>query len=472
MKLLRDNRVKIFFTVTLVYLFYISPGDLPALTTRYIVLTKAIVDDGEFYIDKYDDSMRDVAPLSYHTYIGAAPGPSFVAIPFYIAIKPVISLVSKTRFSGLTDNLINICFIFFLSVLPGSLTAVFLYNILGSFKLLEREKILTVFACSFGTILFYYSTRLSAHVLGAFLVIAAFYILQKFKNVEKKWMFLIAGICLGAAVLMEYSLLIPALLMPLYSVANFRKRKIPDYIFLLWGEFIVALVYLHYHLSCFPNPIVPATLYNRTISHVPLTFPTARMILTLLFGTYRGIFLYMPILMVPIIGIFTFVRKPEKQYTTEVTLISLISMILFMSYVMFCTQYWDTGATPLGGAFGPRHLLSFIPLLLILTVYAYKTVSYNIIKWITFVSVFINWCGVQYGDADNPFINVGLFFFRGLNSGLATWTHDIVNTHIRKFNVITHFSPLISLIALLIFIYLIWKNEIDKLARSYFCKTR
>ena len=52
MNILRNTKVKIFLTVLLVYLFYIAPGYLRSNTTRYIDLTKAIVDDKTFNIDE------------------------------------------------------------------------------------------------------------------------------------------------------------------------------------------------------------------------------------------------------------------------------------------------------------------------------------------------------------------------------------------------------------------------------------
>src|SRR3989338_228085 len=83
-------KFKIFLTVLLVYLFYIAPEYLTANTTRYIILTKSIVEDKVFYIDKYHELTRDKGFYEGRCYIGAAPGLSFMAIPLYLIVRPLV----------------------------------------------------------------------------------------------------------------------------------------------------------------------------------------------------------------------------------------------------------------------------------------------------------------------------------------------------------------------------------------------
>lgn len=71
MKVLRNNKFKVFFTVFLVYLFHITPAYLNANTNRSIDLAKAIVDDNTFIIDKYHKNTIDVSFYKGHYYAGA-----------------------------------------------------------------------------------------------------------------------------------------------------------------------------------------------------------------------------------------------------------------------------------------------------------------------------------------------------------------------------------------------------------------
>ena len=464
MNFFRNTKVKIFLTVFLVYLFYIAPDYITANTNRYIDLTKAIVDDKTFNIDRYYKNTMDCSFYMGHYYVGAAPGLSLMAVPVYIVLKPLSNLMSETLYQDLEFNILNLFFIFFLSILPGALIAVLLYEILSEFNLKKKEKMLIIFTSSFGTLLFFYSTKFMAHTMGAFMLFSAFYILFRYKNSsEKKYLFFLAGVCLMIAILLDYILIIGSVLMIGYFLLNFKKDKISNFIFFASGLLLIALVYMYYHYKCFDNPFTGAFVHGTLYDSRPISLPQPKVIYELTVGTYRGIFMYMPTLLISIYGIYLFFRKPEKKYIKEMIFISLFSLLVFLLISGY--DVWDAGE-----AFGQRYFICFIPFLMIPMAFAYKKINYRIIFWLTVTSIFINWCGVQYGDADSAFINVGLFIFRGLNSNLAEWTYKLTNAYIRKLNVITHFSPLMGLIVLFAFIYLIWKTELDKLAQGYFCK--
>lgn len=455
MKILRSNKSKIFLTVFLVYLFYIAPGYLTAGTNRYIILAKSIVDDQTFTVDKYYKMTRDYAPHKGHYYVGAAPGLSLMATPIYAALKPLFALMPEAVYKDLELNLLNLFFAFFLSVLPGALIAVLLYDLLGEFNLKEKERILIILASSFGTILFFYSTKFLAHVMATFLLFNAFYMFFRFKNgCERKYPFFLSGACLGLAVLTDYMLMTGSILLLIYALLSFKKDKFLNYAFLILGLFLTALIYMYYHYRCFGNPFTPATSYSQMIGSVPLSLPRPKFMYELSFGAYRGLFMYMPIMLISVFGIFAFFQKPEKKYLPEMIFISLFSLLTFLTISVFCNWAW-----PWGGDFGPRYFICLAPFLMLPIAFVYKKIKYRIVLWAAALSIFINWCGVQYGDADNVFTNVGLFIARGLNSDLAEWAYKLTVTYIRKLNVITHFSPLIGVVALLGIIYLIWKGE-------------
>ena len=461
MRALRSNKVKIFLTVLLVYSFYIAPDYITATTNRYIDLTKAIVDDKTFNIDKYYGNTRDWSFYKGHYYTGAAPGLSLMAVPIYIALKPLFKLIPKVIYQDLEFNILNLFFSFFLAVLPGALIAVLLYDLLHEFNLKEKEKILITFISSFGTILFYYSTRFTAHITAVFMLFSAFYILFKFKNKPRKYLFFLAGICLGLAVLSEYTLAVGAVLILAYSFINFKKDKILHYLLLISGSLLIAPVYMFYHYKCFDNPFALATAYSQMVGPVSLCLPPPRIMYDLSFGTYRGLFTYMPVTLISLYGILTFFRKPDKRYLFEMIFISLFSLLIFFTIPICASKFW-----PIGGDFGPRYFICFIPFLMIPMVFAFKKLSYKIVFYIACFSVFINWCGVQYGDADNAFINIGLFVFRGLNSNLAEWIYKLTNVYIRKLNIITHFSPLIGFLILSGIIYMIWRKNENSISRK------
>lgn len=466
MSLSRGTSGKIFLTVFLVYLFYIAPGFINAGTNRFIALTKTMVDDKTFVIDKYHDISVDVAVYKDHHYIGAVPGLAFMAAPVYVCLKPLVRFIPEKIYKNIEYSVLILFFAFFLSVMPGALIAVLLYDLLKYFGLEKKERILAVFASSFGTLLFFYSTKFMAHVMGAFLGFGAFYILFKLKNkiLENKYWYFLAGLLLGLATLVEYTHAIGAALLTFYALAGFKKEKIKHYILFILGATLMALVFFSYHYKCFGSPFTLATTYSAKCGPIPFSWPRLKFIFEFTLGPYRGMFLYMPILLISFYGIFTFFKRPDKRYLQEMILICVFFIsVLFMLCIM-ANWHW-----PWGGSFGPRHFVSCIPFLMIPIAFAYRKLKCKVILWFAAVSIFVNWCGVQYGDSDNVVTNMGLFIFKGLNSNLAEWGHYLTNTYVRKLNVITHLSPLLGVIALLACIYLIWKTEISKFVHERTC---
>ena len=456
---MRSNKFRIFLTVFLVYLFYLAPDYITANTNRFVDLTKSIVDDRTFDIDKYHENTIDRSFYKGHYYIGAAPGLSFMAIPIYMALKPALRALPEAARGDLESSILNLFFALFLVVVPGALVAVLLYEFLRKLGIAEKERILTVMAASFGTILFFYSTRFMAHTMGALMLFGAFYILFSVrKNSGPGYLYFLAGLCMGMAPLLEYPNILGAAAVAVYAMYGFRKTKIKRYLFLILGASFGVALFMYYHYRCFESPFTTAAAYSQMIGTVPIGLPRPDILYGLTFGRTRGLFTFMPILLVSLYGIFVFFRKPDKKYLAEMVLVTAYSLISFLAFAVFCNKFWPT----IGEAFGPRHLIAPIPFLMIPLAFAYKKIKYKAVLWITALSFFINWCGVQYGDADSFYIDAGLFALRGLNSNLAEWGYRIAFTYIRQFKVVTHFSPLLGLAALLFAIYLIWRNKNGK----------
>lgn len=458
---MKSMKAKIFFTVFFIYLFYVAPGYITSGTLRYIDLTKSIVENKVFNIDGYYKNTRDQAFFNGHYYIGAAPGMSLAAVPIYAIIRPLLTSLPAAFYKGLELYILNIFFTFFLSLLPGVIMAVLLYDLLKNFDLRENERILTVFGFSLGTIIFYYSTRLMAHVFGAFTLFAAFYIFFKLKHAKEGagiFLYLLAGVFLTASVLIDYILLIGAVLIFSYALLNFKKEKTLGYLMLMLGMAMPACVYAYYHQACFNNPFAMAGTYSQMIGPGSIKLPNSRTAFELAFGLYRGLFVYMPVILLSAYGIFTFFRNPDKRFFKEVIIICLFSISMFLVIAGYAN--WDGG-----GDFGPRYFIPILPFLMIPIAFVFKKLKWELIFWITAVSVFINWCGVQYGDADNVFTDILLFLFMGLNSGISTWLYNVTSEYIHPFNVVTHFSPFVGFVLLAFIIYLIWKDNEWKAAR-------
>ena len=406
-------KTKIFITVFLVYLFYAAPNFTSANTVRYFELTKSIVETKTFEIDPA--STIDRAVYKGRCYISAAPGLSFMAVPVYYFMQ------------GMDTKIVQMVYIILFSCLPAALIPVMLYDMLGQ-KVDAKKRLLIVFVSSFGTILFFYSTRFMCHASSTFLIFAGFYFLFK----EKKELF--AGICTGLAVLTNYLLFVGAMLFFVYTLV--KRRNVLKFII---GAAPFALMFMYYHWVCFDNPFTIGDVTTYSILNGPESFswPKLKAIYEMI-GGYRGLFVYMPVLLLSVFGIF-------KMKGIEKWLIASFSFVLF--FLVTGLHFWEGGMS-----FGPRHVIAIVPFLMI-------PLSYVGYKWIYVfgsISIFINWCGVQYGEANTFYTNVTTFLARGMNSSLFEWIYALVHGQNGEYR---SYSPLVPFVLMIFLILLLWRKQ-------------
>ncbi|MBN1353398.1 MAG: hypothetical protein JW994_01845 [Candidatus Omnitrophica bacterium] len=406
-------RLKIFVTVFLIYLFYAAPNFTSANTTRYFELTKSIVKNKSFEIDPA--STMDKAFYKGRCYISAAPGLSFMAVPVYYFMR------------GMDTETIQMIYIVLFSCLPAALIPVMLYEILGRYTE-GRKRLLIVFVGAFGTTLFFYSTRFMCHASSTFFIFAGFYFLLK----EKKTF--LAGISTGMAVLTNYLLLIGAAIFLFYIIIT-RKGLLK---FIL-GAAPFALMFMYYHWRCFDNPFSIGDVTTYAVLNGPhsLAMPRLKVMYEMTFGGYRGLFSYMPVLALSVYGIFK-IKGIEKW------LIASFSLSVF--FLVAGLHFWEGGLS-----FGPRHIISIVPFLIV----PLAGVNYKLIYTFGAVSIFINWCGVQYGEASVFYTNVTTFLARGMNSPLFAWIYSLVHGEGARYE---SYSPLAPFALLIFLIFLLWRS--------------
>ena len=134
-----------------------------------------------------------------------------------------------------------------------------------------------------------------SHASSTFFIFAGFYFLRK----EKKEF--LGGICAGMAVLTNYLLFIGAALFFLYTII---KRK--NLLKLILGAVPFALMFMYYHWVCFDNPFTIGDVTTYAVPNGPESFglPKIRAMYEMTLGSYRGLFTYMPVLLLSIYGIF------------------------------------------------------------------------------------------------------------------------------------------------------------------------
>jgi hypothetical protein len=369
---------RIFLTVWVVYLFHLAPVT-GFNENRYLDLVRSIVDEGRFEIDTYHHNTLDKSYRDGHYYAGAAPGPALLAIPAYVLFRSVASFLPAELFSQYDKTLYIRGYLkgreasddfiqrypfghFMLShfLITGltcsiltALVAVLIYRFSALFISGYTWPVIIALTYAFGTLSFYYSIRLYAHMLATNFAFSAFAILAfcRLTGVPvRSWYAFGSGFCVGMAILMDYAIAPVVTCVGLYTVWLIRDKRL---LYVLLGGFIPVAVLFIYHTICFGGPFTTAYAYpNGPIddgihkyydeNFHGFALPPLNQIWGLTFGTFRGIFWYIPVAFPCLIGLFMAFRK-HRAFRKEWILISAVICAQFFFNAMMHANYWIGG---------------------------------------------------------------------------------------------------------------------------------
>lgn len=409
-------------------------------------LTRAIVDEGRFEIDAYQNNTGDSAYYKGHYYSDKAPGMSFLGAPVYFLAKQAFNdryqptyiaervtfqknaytgynlskIENLTSFIATTTNLTpselelnSMALITILtSVLFSSLSVVVIYRLSKFFLARENQRMLAVFAYGLGTLTFPYALVFFEHSTATFFALLSFYLLFAQKNKPDNKRLLLAGVCSGVGVTVSYVNILVLLPTLFYSALLYRKSLFRNLAVILAGLLAGLLPLIFYNLAVFGGPA--ETAYNYVaVSEKPIKillfdpsgpetgkyeravtlFDVKPLRLNavaprLLFMPYRGLFFYYPILLFSLIGLYQMRKRNKKEAVTV--------LLMFVFVLLFNTFY---GVWWGGGSFGPRYMTVLMPFLMIPMFVAIGNMRSKIIRFIFLlllaVSVFHNFLGAQ-----------------------------------------------------------------------------
>ena len=460
--ILSDRRSwAIFLTCWLIYLFHIGP--VPGVNeNRYLDLTLSIVEDGTFTIDRFHYNTVDKSYRDGHYYAGAAPGPSLLGIPPYLALKALLTIRPLSLFGqydvagyirrevGMKNApddfvtqypfsdfiLAHIVIASFVSSLFAAGVVVFLYQMLGWFPMSSSYRLLITGIYAFGTITFFYATRLYAHMPALFFCFGGFYLLWSIrdKHLSTHWA-IPAGLMLGLSILMEYTTTPLVISTGLYGLFTLKGRAVGGY---LVGGLIPGILLCFYHYLCFGSPFT--TAYSFPMSpenpgpHVDLInvgiggfgLPGITALWGLSFSAFRGIFVYTPALILAVYGLISQLKNRTSPYHLEWSIIAAgcVFQFLFNSAML---NFWSAGYV-----WGPRYLIPLLPFLML----ALGTVAHRIPFWLLgitgSVSILINWTGTQYIVPQNAFGALPMFFLGGPSTQMYQFLQSYFTRYTRR----------------------------------------
>jgi len=302
-----------------------------------------IIDNGSFFENKF--------------FIWAEIGEALLAIPFFLAgkILSFILPVSEPMKLLVVKAIVSSMNAFF-----GAALAVVFFRLCRKFSFSVRTALFLTLTLCFGTFLFPYVKTISRDVQLAFFLCASFYCLYSYKNEKEhsthktqRWI-LYAGIFAGFGFLtkMIFLLNISFLALYLFFISRSEKNTRAWLKHIFWFSFPIAIafgIFFLYNVLRFRNIL-------ETGYHGGTTFPTPLYygLYGLLFSSGKGIFIFAPITVLLLWATKKFFKKFRNEAFVIFSLLAA-NIFLFAKYVAWAGD----------GSWGPRYLVSVLPLIIL-----------------------------------------------------------------------------------------------------------
>ncbi|MBK9273935.1 MAG: hypothetical protein IPM49_05260 [Flavobacteriales bacterium] len=311
-------------------------------TMSRAAMVAALVEHHSLCIDPYHTHTQDKSLIDGRHYSDKAPLPALLVTPVYAAVVAA-GLVSPGPDGLLTPQLLMLG-----GLLCGSLPLALIITL--CWMRLRRQATapspaLLATLPFLGSFLFVYSGSFNAHLLGTLFALLALMAVEDGRPLQ-------AGLWTGCAVLCEYPLAVLAVwwvLRPLWGDGPWPARFRSSLRFIAGGLPAVALLLLYNtFLTGSPFSIGYEHEAHYTFMHdsYGLALPSLTALWGLTFSGYRGLFVYMPVLLVGLLAWALSVRR-DRSWRYDPVLPALLALLLVIaSYRM----WWG------GWALGPRHL--------------------------------------------------------------------------------------------------------------------
>ena len=372
------------FILLLVNYIYFLPRWADWGQNARLNLVFAVVDQGTLSIDDYYDNSGDYALFEGHYYMDKAPGPSFLAIPVYFVVKPILHLpvvenlmqrmAQSSAFgdtlneegSGLLEEkiyaaVVQYILVFFVIAIPSAFLGVLIYLFLQDLGLKDIWSLLIVLIYGLATNAFTYAGSFNSHQLTAALLFCGFFLGFKIgrKTFSTYWA-VPAGFMLAYAVISEYPTALIAggiFVYMLFKLPTWRWRTAFTASGLLPGALLVA-----YNLRIFHTPLPVGYEYSEmytdlhSTGFLSLTYPHWDAFWGVTFGSYRGQFFVAPVLVIAFLGLVLWGISRKNSPEWLVSIWAVVSFLLFnASSVM-----WQGGY-----GVGPRYMVPMLPFLVL-----------------------------------------------------------------------------------------------------------
>ena len=350
------------FLLLLLTFAYFHQGGFANSNARFD-LSLSIALGHRYDIDPLAFNTIDRVRIGSHYYSEKAPGTAYAALPVALAASPFLTLGELTHRPGIAEWLLHLATVASAGLL-SAVAAVAFRRLLSRLQPARSHlsSWLITSAIFLGTPIFVYSTMLFGHAIAAAWLVIGLHAgveAARLRSAAATRHALVASLALGLAVLTEYPAILPAAAIALGVLAIARR---PGRLLLGAPAALVpvGLLMLHQY-AAYGSPFTIgygklagtqfATGMSRGFFGIGLPDPSAAA--QLLFGTYRGLFVYAPVLAAGVLGFAFWPRLLRRRLAPALLGGAAALWLAIASYT-----YWQGGP-----AFGPRHLVPAMPLL-------------------------------------------------------------------------------------------------------------
>jgi hypothetical protein len=381
------------FAVVLVSAAYTFPRWADPNQNSRLDMVVAMVDGHTFQIDPYVGNTVDFAQVGNHYYSDKAPGSAVLGAGAYAAVKPLLALPMIQRLearlgeseafrstlrpggTGILNTkvrfaLIQVLLSLLLASVPTALLAVGMYRWLANVTPSVAPRLLTTLAYGLLSPAFAYAGAFYGHQLSAALLFGAF--LLTFGGREKMGAARLIGIgaLLAVSVVTEYPSALIAVILGLYVAAiTLRQKRVAALSWLLLASAPFVIAWLQYNTVVFGSPLNLGYSYSTLwlsqhhTGFMSLTLPHWESLWGVTFGSFRGLFILSPVMLLAAAGFVAWWRSAVLRAEFWVAFASAVSMFGFTTASI---MWWG------GFAVGPRYLLPGLPFLALGLAHAHR----------------------------------------------------------------------------------------------------
>lgn len=359
-------------------------------------LSLALVREGRLQINTFHHNTGDKAefpPGSGNYYSEKSVGTSLLALgPVWLAdrvsgLPPIAQRLERVAASPALAQTLNktgagtgaerlrvfialLFATFFVVSLPSALLGGLLFSVLRRWLPAPGARALLVLAYGLGTPAIAYAGAFYGHHAAAVFLFTAWALLLGHENERQPLRparVVLAGLALGAALLLEFSSLLAVPLLFAYAWHRTGRRArgvLPLLVFV-----VPFALQFWYNARAFGSPLTTGYGYTEFAKTTPAGFeaPTLATIWGVLFSPFRGIFFRSPFLLLAVPGAVLWWRNAKLRAECGFCLALILLFLLYnVSY-----QVWSGGF-----AVGPRHFVSALPFFLPAVAVAWRRLFY------------------------------------------------------------------------------------------------